>query len=176
MSRVSLALAFCAGAVLLPRLLAAEDILTKCGCPPDACPSGYTEFASGTTPLASGCSGGCAGGVSPWWRQCTRCGDGYCRSGVENGSICSADCCDENTPCNQIRATSADEYCRRFKSGSGGSWGGWQWITPASYNSLYCSDPVNHLCVSYANCESIESICADVVNTPHWKVLPASCP
>ena len=176
MARVSLVLAFCAGAVLLPRLLAAETILTQCGCPPASCPSGYTEFASGTTPLASGCSGGCAGGVSPWWRQCTQRGDGYCRTDVENGSNAPEDCCDENTPCNQIRATSSDEYCRRFKTGINGTWGPWQWITPASYNSGCCSDAVNHLCSSYANCASTEAICANVSSEPHWKVLPASCP
>ena len=176
MSRVSLALAFLAGAMLLSQGLKAEDILTKCGCPPDPCPSGYTEFASGTLPLATGCSGGCAAGVTPWWRQCTRCGDGYCRSGVENGSICKFDCCDQNTPCNQIRATTTDQYCRRFRSGSGSLWGDWQWITPASYNLGWCSDPIHHLCTSYANCASTQSICADVVNEPHWKVLPATCP
>jgi len=174
MARVSLALAFCAGAVLLPRLLAAETIVTQCGCPPDPCPAGYIEFAAGTTPLASGCSGGCAGGISPWWRQCTQKGDGYCRSGVENGSNSPSDCCDANTPCNQIRATTTNQYCRRFKVG--GVWGPWQWITPASYNSGYCSDPVNHLCLVNAQCASTTSICADVVNEPHWKVLPASCP
>jgi hypothetical protein len=173
--RLSLVLLFLSGAMVLPRLSAAEDILTICGCPPNACPAGYTEFASGTTPLATGCSGGCVSGVTPWWRQCTRCGDGYCRSGLENGSICGQDCCDSSTSCGQIRATSTDEYCRRFKTDSG-LWGPWQWITPASYNLGWCSDPVRHLCHSHANCASTESICADVVNVPHWKVLPASCP
>jgi len=95
---------------------------------------------------------------------------------VENGSICGADCCDANTSCSQIRATTTDQYCRRFKSGIGGTYTAWQWITAASYNLGWCSDPVNHLCKSYANCASTTSICADVVNSPHWKVLPATCP
>src|SRR3954471_10816507 len=175
MRRLSVALVFLAGAMMLPGLLVAEDILTICGCPPNACPAGYTEFASGTTPLATGCTGGCAPGVTPWWRQCTRCGDGTCRAGVESNSNCATDCCGSNTPCNQIRPTTANEYCRRFKTDNG-SWGNWQWITPTSYNSLWGSDPVHHLCHSHAQCSTTESICADVVNEPHWKILPASCP
>ncbi len=40
MRRFSLVLVFLAGAMMLPQLLAAEDILTICGCPPNTCPSG----------------------------------------------------------------------------------------------------------------------------------------
>lgn len=183
MTKTTLLLVILVGMMALP--LAAEDILTICGCPPNACPSGYTEIGSGTTPLATGCSGGCAPGVTPWWRQCTRCGDGYCRSGAETGASCGQDCCDANTSCNQIRATTTDQYCRRFRSltsgtwnsGTWSSWTSWQWITPASYNLGWCSDPVNHLCKTEANCASTTSICGDVANSPHWKTLPIStCP
>ena len=177
MRRLSLALAFLAGAMVMPRLLSAEDILTICDCPPDPCPAGYTEIDEGTLPLAPGCTAGCASGNGPmpWWRRCTRCGDNTCRSGVENGSICGKDCCDSLTPCNTTRVNTTDVYCRKFKRDSG-VWTAWQWISATSYNLGWCSDPVNDLCHSHAMCASTESICADVVNTPHWKVLPASCP
>src|ERR1043165_1834719 len=143
LSRLPLAFALLLGTVFLSRPVLAEDILTICGCPPNACPTGYFEFAQGTLPLPAECPAGCASGDGPmpWWRKCTRCGDGYCRSGVENGSICGKDCCDANTPCTQVHAGTTDAYCRRFKT-DGGLYGAWQWITPASYNLGYCSDPV----------------------------------
>ena len=154
MRRFFLALFFLAGTMVLPRLAAAEDILTICGCPPNACPAGYTQFASGALPLPTGCSGGCAGGGGPdmvWWRQCTRCGDNYCRSGVENGSICGKDCCDSLTSCNTTRVNTTDVYCRRFKTDIGpsaGVWTVWQWYFVVDLADAFVYGVVGYLLLS----------------------------
>ncbi|MFZ5445237.1 MAG: trypsin-like serine protease [Myxococcota bacterium] len=127
-----------------------------------SCPNGVLDSTSGQI------------GVSHFrdWVRSETCGDGVCNR-WEDGASCGVDCCDAQTACNTTRQNDGVHYCRSLRDAAG-AWSGWQWMTPDEYN-LSCDEPAEQ-CVTQARCASTVAICRDIVGSPHWAVLPASCP
>jgi hypothetical protein len=163
-------------AALLGGALSAHATCTPDGC--NSCGDGVCQVGEASTCPQDCCGNGvCQAGEST--TSCPEycyCGNGRCDTG-ENGSSCAKECCDYNTPCTQTQNDAGVNYCRRWSLNNGGLWGGWGWISIASYNSTYCSQQ-SQVCVVEANCHNTYSICVHTTGaTGRFEILPTpSCP